>query len=113
MSERAGHDSAIDSIVAKVVERADPVAIWLFGSRAEGKAREESDYDVMIVVDDSYPSGRANTLEAWSIVGDLPIPVDATMVRAGIFEKRREEVGSLSYQVARKGKLVYERAAGR
>ena len=104
------NDPELADLVAKVVERANPVQVWLFGSRADGRARLESDYDVMIVVDDDYPSGRANTLEAWGMVSDLPIPVDATMVRAGIFHERRKEVGSLSYQVARQGKLIYERA---
>src|SRR3546814_10573020 len=33
--------------------RSDPVAIYLFGSRARGDADEDSDYDLMVVVRDA------------------------------------------------------------
>jgi predicted nucleotidyltransferase len=105
-------DPGLDSVVQRVTSRISPLSIRLFGSRAVGRARPESDYDIMIIVPDDYPSGHANTLEAWQLVGDLDVPVDATMVRASVFEARSREVGTLSYEVARRGKVIYERPGG-
>ena len=33
----------------RLVEAFDPVAIYLFGSRARGESADDSDYDVMLV----------------------------------------------------------------
>ena len=38
----------LDSVVAQV----DPVEVWLFGSRARGDARPDSDYDVAVFLRD-------------------------------------------------------------
>lgn len=46
-------------MVRRIVERVDPVAIYLFGSRARGDADAESDYDLMIVVPDESSNDAA------------------------------------------------------
>ena len=97
-------------MVRQIVEKVDPVAIYLFGSRARGDADEDSDYDLMVVVPDHFPAGQANTVTAFSLVEGRRIPMDVTMSRAGRFGSRRAQVGTLSYQVNRDGVLLYERA---
>ncbi len=42
----------LDRLVKQIVAKVDPVAIYLFGSRARGDADEDSDYDLMIVIPD-------------------------------------------------------------
>src|SRR3712207_2831954 len=105
-------DPALDRLVRRIVERIDPVAIHLFGSRATGEADEESDYDLLIVVDDSFPPGQATVSTALSLVDDLALPVDALMVRAGEFEYRRHEIATLSYEVEHRGMRVYPGFSG-
>ena len=40
---------ALDSLVARLVAALDPQMIWLFGSRARGTARPDSDFDLLVV----------------------------------------------------------------
>ncbi|HMQ58737.1 MAG TPA: nucleotidyltransferase domain-containing protein [Rhizobiaceae bacterium] len=46
---------ALDAMVAALTEALDPHAIWLFGSRARGDARPDSDFDLLVV---AKPDGR-------------------------------------------------------
>ena len=45
-------DPWLPGIVGRIVRLVDPVRIILFGSRARGDARDDSDYDILVVVDD-------------------------------------------------------------
>ena len=36
----------IATLIRRIVERLDPEEIWLLGSRAEGRGRPDSDYDL-------------------------------------------------------------------
>ena len=109
MSEAATieNDAALRDLVAKIVERADPVAVYLFGSRARGDHDEDSDYDVMIVVDDSWPPERANVREAFKLVEGRSVPVDALLVRRARFEEEKHLVGTMSHEVACDGRLLH------
>jgi hypothetical protein len=46
---------ALDWLVRRLVETLDPAAIWLFGSRARGDARPDSDFDLLVV---AKPDGK-------------------------------------------------------
>jgi predicted nucleotidyltransferase len=39
----------------------DPRGVWLFGSRARDTARPQSDWEILVVVDDAAQSGAART----------------------------------------------------
>ncbi len=104
-----GGDPDLARLIERVVQHINPVAIHLFGSRATGEADDESDYDLLIVVDDDFPAGEATVSTALSLVDDLGLPVDPVMVRASDFARRRHVLGTLSYQVVRHGVLVHER----
>lgn len=42
-------NAALSAIVTRLREALDPKEIWLFGSRARGKARPDSDFDLLVV----------------------------------------------------------------
>ena len=94
-------------IVRQIVERVDPVAIYLFGSRARGDADQDSDYDLMIVVPDHFPPDQATPSKAFELIAGRRIPMDATLVRASRFADRAQRIGTLSYQVAQDGLKLY------
>jgi uncharacterized protein len=106
---RIDHPEELDRLVRQIVEKVDPVAIYLFGSRARGDAREDSDYDLLIVVPDDFPPGQAHPLTGFSLVEGRRIPMDVAMARESTFDWRRREVGTLEYKVSRDGKALYER----
>jgi hypothetical protein len=49
MQHRPIHDARLAEAVSRLVERLHPCAIILFGSRARGNHRAESDYDLLVV----------------------------------------------------------------
>lgn len=45
----ANEDEALRGLVRRLADWLDPQAIWLFGSRARGDHRPDSDFDFMVV----------------------------------------------------------------
>lgn len=43
-------DAPLERLVRHVVEVMKPLEVWLFGSRAENRARPTSDYDLLVVM---------------------------------------------------------------
>jgi HEPN domain-containing protein len=96
----------LERVVRRLVETFDPVAIYLFGSRARGDARDDSDYDLMLVLgdnDDRMPSQR----EIWNAARSHRIDVNPFLSRAGSFAWRRHAVGTLEYEVQLEGVRLY------
>jgi len=46
-------DHCLAEIVKRLVETFDPVSIYLFGSKARGESGADSDYDLMVLVNDA------------------------------------------------------------
>jgi predicted nucleotidyltransferase/HEPN domain-containing protein len=98
---------ALERVVARLVERFDPAAVFLFGSRARGDAGEDSDYDLMLVLkDDGPPVTWEALLEAARGHG---IDANPFTTREHFFAWRRYEVGTLAYEVAVDGIQLYPR----
>jgi len=95
------------ALIAPIVEYFKPERVILFGSRARGEARPDSDVDLMVVVDDATPSerltwtGRREALHAYRGVADV-FPV-----RAAAFERDRGIIGTLAAEADIDGIVVY------
>ena len=105
---RIDHRDELERMVKQIVAKVDPVAIYLFGSRARGDANADSDYDLLIVVPDDFPAGEANTRTAFRCVQGRRIPMDVAMIRQSRFRERSGQLGTLSYQVRKDGILLHE-----
>ncbi len=96
----------LDRLVEQIVAKVDPVAIYLFGSRARGDADEDSDYDLMIVV----PDERMNR-QVWDRLEEArrgsELSAELIPARAGGFAEWRHEVGTLSFEVSNDGVRLY------
>jgi uncharacterized protein len=69
-------DAALWALVDKLVGGLDPEAVYLFGSRAEGRARPDSDFDLLVVFDDDAPSARITHEDAYAPVCGSSIGCD-------------------------------------
>jgi len=101
------HPEELDRMVRQIVERVDPLAIYLFGSRARGDAAEDSDYDLMLVLPDDAPSGLRRVV--WDLVRNARIAVNPFLSRRSSFAWRRHEVGTLEHEVAIDGIQLHPR----
>ncbi len=86
-----------------------PEKVYLFGSFAEGRANEESDYDFyIVVVNDSEKDMLRLTTRAYKAIRDKQHrPVDIIINTSKTFEERKKRASSVESEVAKKGVLLY------
>lgn len=98
----------IDELKDCMVKQLSPERIYLFGSFAEGKQKEDSDYDFYIVVKDSEKNINELTTEAYKSVRKIKKrPVDIIVGTASRFDDRKNKP-TIEYEVDKKGILLYE-----
>ena len=97
----------LDEIVRRLVDALQPERIYLFGSRARGDAVSQSDYDVLIVVDQAAEQPYALERRAYRALVGLLTPVDVMVISRERFEQRRHIEASLAATVEREGRLLY------
>ena len=100
-------EKEIERIRDKFVSRLSPEKIYLFGSFAEGKERDDSDYDFYIVVKDGTENIVDLTAEAYKSIRDVRSrAVDIIINTESRFEKRKLRMG-IENEVMNKGVLLY------
>ena len=65
----------IDEIVHRIVKTIHPKRVILFGSRARGNARPESDIDILVIADSIEPRYRSSA-PLYGILSDIVVPMD-------------------------------------
>lgn len=58
------------SLLTRIIEELRPEKIWLFGGRAEGRARPDSDYDLLVILSDQAPASDVDLVRAWELTKD-------------------------------------------
>jgi uncharacterized protein len=96
-------------LLDRVVRFYDPELVILFGSRARGVADADSDYDLLVVLDDDVPSTALGWKSAFEARKDFHAAVDIVPCRRRWFEDKRDVIGSLAHMAAENGIVVYER----
>ena len=101
-------EKLLTAITERVVERFDPRRIVLFGSRARGEARSESDVDLFIEMDsDHTPPQRA--IEVSALFGLRDWPLDVVVYTPEEVRRLRGVNGTLLSVIEAEGRLLYER----
>lgn len=98
-------------VLERIVSQLGAEEIWLFGSRAENRARPKSDYDLLAVLPDGTPEEQLDPVRAWSIVRGLGVPVDVVPCTRSEFEEEKHEIDTLARAAFLRGVRLYERAA--
>ena len=102
-------EAALSVLTTNLAIAFDPDAIFLFGSRACGTERPDSDFDLMVVTPDDRP---LDYLSARKPVAGCGVPVDVVPCRYSAFEKNRKVVGMLPHAADQEGKLLQARIGG-
>jgi len=102
-------DTLVDNMVARVTGRFDPVRVLLFGSRARGDARADSDVDLLVVLPEVDDARRA-AIEIRRALADFPVAKDVIVTTPEEIARRGDVVGSILRPALREGIVVYERA---
>jgi predicted nucleotidyltransferase len=99
-------------LVAGLVEAARPLRVILFGSRARGEARPDSDADLLIVQAETDAVHRSRWRELQRIraaVRGIPLAKDLVLYRPQEFDYWRHSLNHLVGRAVREGVLLYER----
>ena len=85
-------DADIARVVRRVVEEVDPLRVVLFGSRAKGNARPDSDIDLLIVVPDG---NRPLTVmrHLYGRIGWIGVEVDYLVVTPDRLDRYGASIG--------------------
>ena len=86
----------------------DPLRIILFGSRARGEARLDSDLDLLIVLPE-IQNKRAVTIDLMRTLSSLPVSKDVVVTTPQEINERGDEIGLVLRPALREGITVYER----
>lgn len=98
-------------VLERLVALLRPEEVWLFGSRAESRARPSSDYDLLAVMPDGTSEEELDPIRAWSLVRGLGVPVDVVPCTRSEFEEEKHEIDTLARAAFVRGVRLYERAA--
>lgn len=97
------NDSHLDEIVKKLVEHFNPTKIFLFGSRAKGTARPESDYDLFLVVKESHKKPIQRMQEANRLFWGDKAAIDIFIYTEAEYDEWKDEMSSIAHTVATEG----------
>lgn len=92
----------IEKIGSKVLK------VILFGSRARGKANEDSDWDFLIVVDKNLdrPTKKELIIKIKRKLARLKIPNDIIINSLKEFKDRKNNVGYITYYTEKEGIII-------
>jgi len=78
---------ALQAVLRRLAEALHPYKIYLFGSRAEGRARPDSDFDLVVVFDDEAPNSDADYETVYAPLRGLGIGCDVIPCRRSEFQE--------------------------
>jgi hypothetical protein len=102
-------DPALDRLLQRVIEVMNPLEVWLFGSRAEERARPDSDYDLLVVLPDGTPEEAFDPVHAWRIGRSVRVVSDIIPCRRSDFDDERDEIDTLPRAATSRGRKLFER----
>lgn len=106
-------DRLLHEAVTRIVREADPERVILFGSRARGEERVDSDMDLLVVAssDTIRQQGRRRLLARfWSAMGRMPISFDFLLFTPEEIAQWQHCVNHVIFRALLEGKVVYEKS---
>lgn len=97
----------VETIVARLVSELHPRRIYLFGSRARGDARADSDYDFMVELEHPARDRRGEGHRVGSLFTGSGAAVQVHLRNPGQLERRKDDPGTVDWDVVREGTLLF------
>jgi predicted nucleotidyltransferase len=101
-------DQVLEEIVARIKEVAQPERIILFGSRAQGTARPESDFDLLVIKESDEPRYR-RAAPLYTALAEVPVEIEVIVYTPDEVSEWDSVREAFVTTAVREGKILYER----
>ncbi|MBF0131232.1 MAG: nucleotidyltransferase domain-containing protein [Magnetococcales bacterium] len=104
-------DADLSAMSATLVETIHPERIILFGSLARGTANEDSDIDLLVVVDEGFQerSRWRELLKIRKLLAPFPMPKDILLYSRDEVARWQHSANHIITHALREGRPLYER----
>lgn len=109
MSDTPQTDRLIREVIQKISSLFSLEKIILFGSHAHGEPDENSDLDLLVVMNSST-SRLERDIAVRQAIGPTDVPVDVFTLTPQEFEETKDIIGGIAYAPAKYGRIVYEKS---
>ncbi|MCH7639638.1 MAG: nucleotidyltransferase domain-containing protein [Bacteroidetes bacterium] len=93
-------------VVEQVVAEVQPLRIILFGSRAKGTARTDSDIDLLVVMPDGTPA-LPTMQRLYRSINHADAAVDYLVASPDVLKRHADNIGLVYKEILRTGQEVY------
>jgi predicted nucleotidyltransferase len=97
----------LDKIVDRIVSKFSPDKIIIFGSAAKGNAHENSDVDVLIIMDTELSYYKRTAPIAVAMRG-IPVAMDMIVLTPEEYERLKDDETSFASEISQTGVVAYE-----
>ena len=98
----------IQQMVDVIVEKFHPQSVYLFGSYARGEANDDSDLDLLVLMDPPF-FRRKRINEIRTALYKFHVPADVQVFQPETVARFEKVPGSLFYQIKDEKKNVYQK----
>ncbi|MDD9986487.1 MAG: nucleotidyltransferase domain-containing protein [Spirochaetaceae bacterium] len=105
-------DDLLGRMVRAIVDEVDPEQVILFGSRARGDAREDSDVDLIVVEAEPFGPQRprhGEMVRLYHAVAGFPVAADLLVYSTEDVDYWRDSLNHVLARALREGTVLYER----
>ncbi len=101
-------DKLLEKIIEVIIAEVRPEQVILFGSRADGSANVESDYDLMVVVRGDVDERETSRGIYRALFRErIPAAVDVVVVNAASLRRRRTRHHDVARLALEQGRVVH------
>jgi len=99
------NDALIAEARRRLAAAAPDARVILFGSRARGEERPDSDLD-LLVIEPELKSRRAEFVRLREALGDLGVPIDLVVLSAEYADERARVRGTMVNEAIQRGRVL-------
>lgn len=110
LDDTEARDRAVRAIRDQLVDKFDPLEIWLFGSAARDETHRDSDLDLLVVTEFGDSSAKDMAVQMRRAAKEAArVPMDIVPMSPERFAEDRELFGSFAHLVTEDGERIYVR----
>lgn len=103
-------DTIIEEAKNRLIKAYDPLEIYLFGSYAWGQPDQDSDLDLVVVVDQSDEKSYKRPIRGYDALMSMRVPNDIIIYTKQEWNELALNRTTLAYKIKNQGKKLYAKA---